>query len=267
MVAPGCGAPGPRGGAAPALGAPRRLRRPLARALLPRAGPTGVFPALGAGSWQRAHVFTDVETLWRATLATEPDAWLAHTNLGNLVAERGHPDDGIEHHRRAVAIYPDAFESNNALGNYLVRQGDLAGAKERFDRALRARPDDPLTYNNLGAMAGIAGDLRTARQWFEMGHGHAPESRDLLRNLSMLLSVAPDPALRDGERALGLARQLNALAGSSVLDEFTLFRAMLLAGDRREAIDFGQRVLDRARREHEEDIVRRIVAQLDRLSR
>lgn len=220
---------------------------------------------LGFASWQRARLFTDIETLWRATIATEPDAWLAHTNLGNLLAERGGPDDGIAHHSKAVEIYADAFESNNALGNHLTRQGDYAGARRHFERAQRARPDHPLTCNNLGAMAAAQLDYAAAREWFETGLEKAPDNRDLMRNLSMLLSSAPDASVRDGPRSLQLARELNAVPEPSLLDQVALFRALLLAGERAEAIALGDRVLRRAEAEGDADTARRVGRQMQRL--
>lgn len=223
--------------------------------------------ALGYASWQRSAVFADVERLWRATLATEPDAWLAHTNLGNLLAARGGPDDGIEHHRRAVEIYPDAFESNNALGNYFVRREDFAAARQYFERALQARPEDPLTFNNLGISAGAEGDLRSASGWFEQGLARAPDNRELQRNLSLLLSSAPDPALRDGARALAMARALNRIPQPSVVDQLALFRGLLLVGERQQAIELGRELLARAEREEVSDVARQVRDQLERLER
>jgi Tfp pilus assembly protein PilF len=220
---------------------------------------------LGTASWQRAHLFTDMATLWHATIEVEPDAWLAHTNLGNLLALRGNPDDGIEHHRRAVAIYPDAFESNNALGNYLTRHGDYRGARQHFEHAQSARPDHPLTCNNLGVMAASQGKEREARDWFRKGHEKDPDNRDLLRNYSQLLSQATDPALRNGRRALRLARQLNAVDAPSLLDQFALFRALLLGGDRGEAIALGKRVRQRAVAEQDNATAQRVGRQLERL--
>lgn len=222
---------------------------------------------LAYATWQRAHIFVDVETLWRATLRVEPDAWLAHTNLGNLLDQRDGADAGIAHHRRAVAIYGDAFESNNAVGNYHARRGETDVARPYFDRALVARPDDPLTFNNLGAMAGIAGDLREALVWFEQGHRKAPDNRELLRNLVQVLAHSPDPALRDGPRALRLARQLNAVETPSLQDRFALFRALLLGGDRGEAIALGGEVLREARAAGDRDTERRVGQQLQRLEK
>ena len=240
-----------------------------------RAAPQGVglvmaavvLSVLGYASWQRSAVFADVELLWRATLATEPEAWLAHTNLGNLLAAQGNPDDGIEHHRRAIEIYPDAFESNNALGNYFVRQEAFAAARVHFSRALQARPQDPLTFNNLGISAGVEGDLRSASGWFEQGLERAPNNRELQRNLSLLLSSAPDPALRDGQRALAMARQLNRIPQPSVVDQLALFRGLLLVGERQQAIELGRQLLVRAQREEVAEVARQVRDQLDRLER
>ncbi|MCK5944403.1 MAG: tetratricopeptide repeat protein, partial [Planctomycetes bacterium] len=182
---------------------------------------------LAVMTWQRAAIYQDVETLWRATIASEPDAWLAHANLGNLLDERDGPGAGLAHHRRAVEIYPDAFESNNALGNHAARAGRFDEAQRHFDRALVARPDDPLTYNNLGAMCGMRGDYAAARAWFEQGRDRAPRNRDLLRNLVVVLSQVPDAEVRDPRRALRLARELVAVPEPSLVDEHALFRAML----------------------------------------
>lgn len=224
-----------------------------------------IVAVLGALTWRRAHLFSNLEQLWHATIAAEPEAWLAHTCLGNLLDTRGAPGDGLEHHRRAVAIYPDAFESNNAVGNHFARNGDFGTARAHFDRALTARPDDPLTFNNLGVMAGIAGEFAAARDWFERGVALAPDNRELLRNLAQVLGQAPDAAVRDGPRAVELARRLNAVPAPELLDEYALFRALLLTDERAEAIALGDRIAARADREGATGIAERVRHQLARL--
>ncbi|MFN3242228.1 MAG: tetratricopeptide repeat protein [Planctomycetota bacterium] len=222
---------------------------------------------LAAMTFVRVGIYRDVETLWRATIASEPDAWLAHANLGNLLDQRHGAGAGIDHHRRAVEIYPDAFESNNALGNHAAREGRFDEARRRFDVALRVRPYDPLTYNNLGAMAGMQGNYAEALRWFEQGHERAPDNRDLLRNLAVVLSQVPDASVRSPRRALRFARQLVDVERPSLVDEQVLFRAMLLGGDRSDAIRLGERVLERARREGDARIAEQVSGQLQRLQR
>lgn len=220
---------------------------------------------LAIGTWSRVDLYQDLERLWRQTIEVEPDSWLAHSNLGSLLDRRGNPDAGIEHHRRALAIYPDAFEDNNAVGNYWARHQDFEKAKQFFDVALKVRPANPLTYNNLGAMYGMQGNYQEALRHFDAGHDRSPDNRDLLRNLAVVLSQSPDPSVRNGARALRFAKQLNAVGAPSLLDEHVLFRATLLGGDRNQAILLGRRVLQRAQREGNQQLVQRVGRQLQRL--
>jgi len=226
----------------------------------------GVCLLLAFATWSRASIYHNVEGLWRATIVAEPDAWLAHSNLGNLL-DRNDPDAGIEHHRRALEIYPDAFEDNNAVGNYCARQGQFVEAKQHFDRALEVKPEDPLTYNNLGAMFGMQGNYREALRSFDEGHRRSPDNRDLLRNLAVVLSQAPDASVRDGARALRLATKLNDVASPSLGDQHVLFRATLLGGDRGAAVKLGEAVLQRAQREGNQQLAKRVSGQLQRLQR
>src|SRR5207245_2657396 len=56
-----------------------RLRPFSARALLCA---SALVPALlGALTWHQCHIYKDAETLWRDTLARNPGAWMAHSNL------------------------------------------------------------------------------------------------------------------------------------------------------------------------------------------
>ena len=218
-------------------------------------------------TWSRASIYKDTEGLWRATIAAEPDAWLAQSNLGNLLDRKDGPGAGIEHHRRAIAVYPDAFEAINAVGNEHARRAEYGDAKKLFDRAMQVRPNDSLTFQNLGAMYGMQRNYLDALRCFEEGHRLAPDNRDLMRNLAVVLSQSPDASVRDGERALALANRLNSVAEPSLADEHVLFRARLLASDRRSAISLGERVMYRARREGNQQLVERVGAQLQRLRR
>jgi tetratricopeptide (TPR) repeat protein len=136
-----------------------------------------------------------------------------------------------------------------------------------FDRAMQVRPNDSLTFQNLGAMYGMQRNYLDALRCFEEGHRLAPDNRDLMRNLAVVLSQSPDASVRDGERALALANRLNSVAEPSLADEHVLFRARLLASDRRSAISLGERVMYRARREGNQQLVERVGAQLQRLRR
>src|SRR5207248_6510067 len=51
--------------------------------------------SLGTLTWRQAATYTDIETLWRTTLARNPECWMAHTNLGIVFLQQGKVDDAI----------------------------------------------------------------------------------------------------------------------------------------------------------------------------
>ncbi len=104
-------------GAAAAARIGRRARLPAAAVL------AAVLAALGTLTWQRCLAFRDAETLWRDTLGKNPDAWLAHNNLGVILRARGLDEEAIAHYRRSVELKPDYGEAHANLGGALGTLG------------------------------------------------------------------------------------------------------------------------------------------------
>src|SRR5204862_374251 len=76
--------------------------------------------SLGALTWRQAATYTDIETLWRTTLARNPECWMAHTNLGIVLLQKGKIDDGIAHYRSALQMQPDSWDAEYNLGTALL---------------------------------------------------------------------------------------------------------------------------------------------------
>jgi Tfp pilus assembly protein PilF len=117
------------------------LQRGLAAALL---------LVLGILTWQQCHAYQNLETLWNDTLKKNPQSWMAHANLGRLLAAQGKFDDAEFHYQQASRINPDDSDVFYNYGNLLVREGRLDEAVVKYQRALQLAPDLPDIHNNLG---------------------------------------------------------------------------------------------------------------------
>ena len=116
-----------------------------------------VLPVLARLTWSQAGMYTDTETLWRRTLAGNPDCWLAHTDLGIYLHDRGHAEEAIENFRRAIQINPNNSESLDDLGLALAAKGRFEEAIENYRKAIQINPNNPEAPNNLGVALATKG--------------------------------------------------------------------------------------------------------------
>ncbi|HEX4639610.1 MAG TPA: tetratricopeptide repeat protein [Chthoniobacterales bacterium] len=110
-----------------------------------------LFLVLGILTWRQSRDYRDIETLWRTTLARNPDCWMAYSNLGSFLAERGRLNEAITDFRKALSLWPNQSKDHNNLGKALVETGRLDEAMDEFQAAEKISPDDPDTENNIGA--------------------------------------------------------------------------------------------------------------------
>jgi len=177
--------------------------------------------------------YADEPTLYRATLAQNPDCWMAHNNLGLWCRNHGQPDQALEHYRAALRLRKDYPQAHNNLGILLEDRGDLEGAAAEFRAALSVTKDYVAARNNLGNVLGKM-------------TGHVSESIDQLReavrlqpgfaaahsNLGAALSKVPggmDEAIVQYKEALRLRPDLaeaHANLGNAYSDTNQLVEAV-----------------------------------------
>jgi len=104
---------------------------------------------LGAATWQRGRVYVAEETLWRDTVAKNPNNWLAHYNLGVALARLGRLQEAVGQYERALRIEPHHAETHHNLGLALEQMGKVPEAAEHYEEALRIEPNYPRALNNL----------------------------------------------------------------------------------------------------------------------
>lgn len=145
---------------------------------------------LGVLTWRQTYVYHDVETLWRETLARNPNAWMPHYNLGRALSDEGRMDEAIAQYREALRLKPDYAEAHGNLGSALGQQGKLAEACEEWEAALRIKPDMAEVHYNLGFVAAHAGRTEEAIQHWEAAVRIKPKYPELHYNLGVLLQQA-----------------------------------------------------------------------------
>jgi tetratricopeptide (TPR) repeat protein len=115
-----------------------RFARPAAVATTTRWATVVILIPLVWLTWRDTHAYADKDTLYRTTLARNPDAWLAHNNLAALLLEQQPPNapDALAHAREAVRLAPDQPATHFNLGLALEASGDNAGAVDEYRLAL-----------------------------------------------------------------------------------------------------------------------------------
>jgi Flp pilus assembly protein TadD len=283
-----------------------------------------ILASLCALTWRQAATYTDIETLWRTTLARNPECWMAHTNLGlvflqkgkidegiaeyraalqmqpdswdaeynlgtallgkaqvdeailhceravrmrptdpdaqvslgNALFQKGRIDEAIAHYQQAITVHPDHFLARYSLGHALLEKGELEGAIQVCRSALLLRPSDADCQTTLAIALEEKGNPAEAVQHYQKALELAPSSIATLSNLAWLLATSPDASLRNGQKAVELAKQADRLAGgTNSLVLRTLAAAYAENGDFANAIRTARSAMQLARMHSEEAVM------------
>jgi tetratricopeptide (TPR) repeat protein len=177
--------------------------------------------ALACLTWRQCLNYRDAETLYRATIASDPSSWMAHNNLGRILSGRpGKQDEAIAHFEAALRARPDLVEVHNNLGAvWLKMPGRLNDAIGQLEEALRLNPEYAGAHNNMGfALAKSPGRLNDAIAQYREALRLKPGYAEAHSNLANALAMVPgrtNEAIAEYEEALrlnpGLAEAHNNL--------------------------------------------------------
>lgn len=175
----------------------------------------GLLLALGLMSFRQSRDYRDAETLYRATLARNPAAWMAHLNLGMLLDAQGRTDEAVARYRRALQLRPGSAIGHLNLGIALATHGNLADGIVALREALRLKPGYAKAHQNLGAALLLQGKVPEALLHFSAAVRFAPgPATHRAYGLALLQAGRPAEAARQFEEALHGApghAELNAL--------------------------------------------------------
>ncbi|HIE05066.1 MAG TPA: tetratricopeptide repeat protein [Candidatus Latescibacteria bacterium] len=145
---------------------------------------------------------------YRKALKIRHDFAQAHNNLGIALAHKGRLDEAIAHYLEALELMPDFAEAYNNLGVALAEKGDMDGAIHNFRQALKVKSGLPGALYNL-VMALIArGKFGEAVEVLRDRLTRRPDDIGAAMDLARILTICPDPKLRNVEEAVQLAEDV-----------------------------------------------------------
>jgi tetratricopeptide (TPR) repeat protein len=175
---------------------------------------------------RQSAIYQDEETLWRATIRANPDAWAAYGNLGKALRDRGNSAEATKCFAEAVRLKPDDFNLRLLLGNGLLTAGDLAGAAAQYEMATRIKPGDFRPQNNLAEVRLRQGKVDDALSHARAAIDLRPDAAEPHMNLAAALNALGRPAEAAEQAQAALAIDPNLAAA-----HFELGAARIALGD------------------------------------
>ena len=185
---------------------------------------------------------------YQKALALQPGYSDALFDLGHVLLKQGKLDEALLQFHKLVEIKPHDAETQNDLGKALLQKGDFDGAMACFDQAAALTSDPVANWCKLGdgflqkenwevaiscyqralkinprhadacASLGLAffkkGEAREAVDSWRRALAIYPDQVSVLNNLAWLLATTTDTSLRDGPKAVALAKQASQLSGA-----------------------------------------------------
>jgi tetratricopeptide (TPR) repeat protein len=147
----------------------------------------GLLVLLGCLTWHQCGAYQNRETLWRDTLAKNPDSWMAHHNLGIELFGQGRLDEALDHYQTAVRLYPKGDREQSDLGTALMEKGLYPEAIEHLEAALAINAQLFQAQNNLALTYSRTGQYQQAVSHFRKALAIKPDALGVMLNLGRAL--------------------------------------------------------------------------------
>ena len=134
-------------------------------------------------------------------------------NLGDALARKGQPDEAMAHFEQAIKLQPDYAEAYYNRGNVLYAKGRIDEAIADFEKTLQIQPDDADAHTGLGNALLRKGALKEVIAHYNQAMALAPTDPHSRSNLAWVLATSSDASIRDGAKAVELAKQAVSLSG------------------------------------------------------
>jgi tetratricopeptide (TPR) repeat protein len=190
----------------------------------------------------------DSEALWSHALACTTDNIVAEGNLGQACYMKGRRREAMTYFENSLRIAPNQAAIHSSLGVLLLEMGRVYDSLEHLETAVKLEPKFSDAHYNLGNTYLEMGQGNEAISQYKAALEIDPNDTQALNNMAWTLATWPDPMIRDGAKAVGLAEQANSLTrGKDSVVSATLAAAYAEAGRFDDAVQAGQRAVQLAR--------------------
>ena len=153
-----------------------------------------------------ARAFVDLGTFARATLAGNPDSWVARDHLGLVLTSEGKLTEAIDLFNQALRANPKYGLGHYNLGCAFQLQGRIEEAIQQYQQAIEWQPDLARPHYNLGCILDSQGKFAEAIEQYQDALRLEPYASEVRNNLGTALASLGklDEAIAQFQRAIEL---------------------------------------------------------------
>jgi tetratricopeptide (TPR) repeat protein len=203
----------------------------------------------------------DAVAQFNEVLRLNPGNTAAHYNLGLLLANQNQHAQALTHFQAVLNVNPKDVDARFLLAQVLLKAGRPQEALAEFTRVVAAEPNHEEALLEQVKLLFRARQYQQARASLEHAHKRFPQKGRTAAMLAWLLAASPELELRDGTKALELARLIYQSTG---LVNHGAVVAMALAelGRCSEAAALQRQMIAAAEREQKTDFAAKLKADL-----
>lgn len=153
------------------------------------------------------------------------DTSLLLNNLGLALQRQAKPAEAMKALARSVAIAPGNTKAHLNFAAVALAAGETNTALREVDSAYRLSPTDPVAIQAAADLLALTGRPQAAATLYAQILTSGTDYPAVRNRFAWLLATCPDPAVRDGARALHLARQIAAESASLDADAVEILAA------------------------------------------
>lgn len=183
---------------------------------------------------------------YTSAIQIDPSASRYH-NRGWTYSMNKEYDKAIADCNQALRLEPDNYFAYNRRGIALTGRGDYEQALHDFDQTLRLNPDHYYVYGNRAKVWLLRNEPEKAVREFELSIKASPKNAEVYNAFAWFLATSYDKRVRDGKRAVELAKKACELSQQRDMAHLaTLAAAHAEAGQFDEAVRLQEKALDNA---------------------